>query len=73
MKSGLKEKLVNAIKGVCLDEVDGLVKHGADVNAEDVKGNSALMYASDAEIVNYLLYREAKVNEYIADTNEYIL
>ena len=45
--AGVNENLLEAAKRGDLDEVTSLVDKGADVNAKDNRGATALMFASD--------------------------
>jgi len=57
--------LINAVIGGRLDNVEKLWKRGADVNAVDEKGRSALKWArftGNDEIADFLSARGAKEN-----------
>jgi len=54
-----------AVRNGDIDQIKYLIKQGADVNAKDRNGNTALhgaVYKGHKEIVNLLLVREADIN-----------
>ncbi len=54
-----------AVRNGDIDQIKYLIKQGADVNARDRNGNTALhgaVYKGHKEIVNLLLVREADIN-----------
>lgn len=60
----LNEKLFNAVKQQNLEAIKKLVENGADVNAQDTDGHTALMIASsyeNFEIVKFLVESNANV------------